>query len=57
MPILKSDGVPLIVEKMTENWFRWFWHVERRLIDFAVRRIDQTEISQTTVVEKDLEKL
>jgi hypothetical protein len=31
---------------MVENRFRWFDHVERRLVDFIVRRVGQIEDSQ-----------
>jgi len=31
---------------MVENRFRWFDRVERRLVDFVVRRVDQIEDSQ-----------
>lgn len=30
-----------------QNRFRWFWCIERRLVDFVVRRVDQMERSQT----------
>jgi len=41
-------GVAPIVEKMVETRLRWFGHVERRLVDFVVRRVDQMEGSQIT---------
>jgi len=28
---------------MVETRLRWFGHVERRLVDFVVRRVDQME--------------
>lgn len=31
-----------------ENRLSWFGHVERRLVDYVVKRIDQMEKSQTT---------
>jgi len=31
---------------MVENRLKWFGHVERRLVDAAVRRVDQMEKSQ-----------
>jgi hypothetical protein len=31
---------------LVENRLRWFGHVERRLVDAVVRRVDQTEESQ-----------
>jgi len=52
-------GAP-IVEKMVENRFRWFGHVERIPVDFVVRRVDHMERSQITrgsQEEEDLEKL
>ena len=41
-------GVTPIVEKMVENRLRQFGRVERRHIDFVVRRVDQIEDNQTT---------
>ena len=35
-----------IVEKLVENRLRWFGHVERRLVDAVVRRVDQMEESR-----------
>lgn len=46
--IRESDGITPIVEKMVKNRFRWFGHVERRLVDFVIRRVDQMERNQTT---------
>jgi len=39
-------GVAPIVEKLVGNRLRWFGHVERRLVDAVVRRVDQMEESQ-----------
>lgn len=47
MKILESVGVAPVVEKMVEIRLRWFWHVERILVDSVVRRLDQTERNQT----------
>jgi len=33
---------------MVKKRLRWFRHVERRLVDFVVRRADQMEDSQIT---------
>jgi len=33
---------------MVETRLRWFGHVERRLVDLVVRRVDQMEGSQIT---------
>jgi hypothetical protein len=41
-------GVTPIVENMVENRLRWFRHLERRLVDFVVRTVDQREDSQIT---------
>jgi hypothetical protein len=41
-------GVAPIVEKSVETRLRWIGHVERRLVDFVVRRVDQMEDSQIT---------
>jgi len=38
-------GVAPTVEKMVENRLRWFGHVERRLVNVVVRRVDQMEES------------
>jgi len=42
-------GVAPIVEKLVENRLRWFGHVERRLVDAVVRRVDQMEESQVKI--------
>ena len=39
-------GVAPIVEKLVENRLKWFGHVERRLVDVVVRRVDQMEEGQ-----------
>jgi hypothetical protein len=41
-------GVAPLVEKMVETRIRWFGHVERRVVDFVVRRVYQVEDSQIT---------
>jgi hypothetical protein len=41
MTTLKKVGVAPIVEKMVETRLKWFGHVERRLLDSIVRRVDQ----------------
>jgi hypothetical protein len=46
--IRESIGITPIVEKMVETRLRWFRHVERRLVDSVVRRVDQMESSQIT---------
>jgi len=48
MTILERVGVLLIIEKKVETWLRWFGHVKRRLVNFVVRKVDQTESSQIT---------
>jgi hypothetical protein len=61
--IRESVGVVPIVKKMVETRLRWFGHVERRLMDFLVRRVDQMEGSWITggrgrprkTIKKDLE--
>jgi len=45
---VRKSWVASIVEKMVETGLRWFVHVERRLVDFVVRRVDQMEDSQIT---------
>jgi len=42
---LERAGVAPIVEKLVENRFRWFGHVERRPVDAVVRIVDQMEES------------
>jgi len=43
-------GVEPIVEKMVEMETRlsWFGHIERKPVDFVVRRVDQMEDGQIT---------
>ena len=61
--IRERVGVAPIVEKLVENRLRWFGHVERRLVDAVVRRVDQMEESQVKrgrgrpkkTIRKDLE--
>jgi len=43
--IRERVGVAPIIEKLVENWLRWFGHVERRPVDIVVRRVDQMEES------------
>lgn len=43
---MNSVGVAPTIEKMVETRFRWFEHVERRLVDYVVRKSDQIEDSQ-----------
>jgi len=38
--IRERVGVAPIVENMKENWLRWFGHVEKRPLDYVVRRVD-----------------
>lgn len=45
-------GVTPKVEKMVENRLMWFGHVERRRVDYVVRRV----VKQLDV-EENLEKL
>lgn len=45
--IRKSVGVVPIMEKIVKNRLRYFWHVERRPVDFVVRRVYQMERRQT----------
>ena len=46
MTPLERVGVAPIVEKLVENRLRWLEHVERRLVDAVVRRVDEMEESQ-----------
>jgi hypothetical protein len=46
--IRERVGVAPIVGKMVETRLRWFRHVERRTVDFVVRRVDQMQDSQIT---------
>jgi hypothetical protein len=49
MKILRRFWVAPIAEKMMENMrLRWFGHVERRLVDYIVKRVDQMEDDQIT---------
>jgi len=47
--IRARDWVAPIVEKMVESRLSWFGHVERKHLDFVVRRLDQVEGSQTQI--------
>ena len=38
--IREKIGVAPIEEKMTENWLRWFGHVQRRPQEAPIRRVD-----------------
>jgi hypothetical protein len=38
--IRERIGVASMLEKMVETRLRWFGHVERRNVDFVVRRVD-----------------
>jgi hypothetical protein len=40
MTTLEKIGVASIVEKMVETRLRWFGHIDRRTVDFVVRRVD-----------------
>jgi len=44
--IRERVGVASIIEKLVENRFRWFGHVEKRPVDAVVRKVDQMEESQ-----------
>jgi len=35
-----------ILEKMVKNRLRWFGHIERRLVSYVVRRVDQMKHNQ-----------
>jgi hypothetical protein len=48
MKILRRFWVAPIAEKMMENMLRWVGHVERRLVDYIVKRVDQMEDDQIT---------
>ena len=65
--IRERVGVVPIVEKLVENRFRCFGHVERRPVEAVIRKVDQMEESQVKrgkgrprktirkVIRKDLE--
>jgi hypothetical protein len=44
----ERTGVTPKVEKMVENRLRWFGHVEIRLVDFVINRVDHMEDNQIT---------
>jgi len=48
LTILEKAGLAPIVEKMVETRLEWFGYVERRPVDFVVRRVDQMQSSQLT---------
>jgi len=35
----RKGGTASMEEKMTENWLRWFGHVQRRLQKTSIRRV------------------
>jgi hypothetical protein len=37
-----------IIEKIVDIWLKWFRHVEKRLVDYVVKRVDEIEGSQIT---------
>jgi nonsense-mediated mRNA decay protein 3 len=41
--IRERVGLAPILEKMVQTRLRWFGHVERRPIDYVVRRVDHME--------------
>ena len=43
---LERENEGSTVEKLVENRLRWFGHVERRLVDAVVRKVDQMEESR-----------
>jgi len=43
---LERENEGSTVEKLVENRLRWFGHVERRLVDVVVRKVDQMEESR-----------
>lgn len=47
MTIVKSVGVTYVVEMIVKNKIRWFGHVERGIIDFVLKRVDQMKRSRT----------
>jgi hypothetical protein len=55
--IRKSVGVAPIAEKLVENRLRWFRHVERRLVDAIMRRVDHMGRVMSKEVDEDLGKL
>lgn len=56
MKLSESVGVAFIIEKMVENRFKWFEYVERKHVDYVVRRVDQRK-DKHFKKEKDLERL
>jgi len=48
MTILERESWGSTYSQMVENRVMWFGHVERRPIDFVVRRVDQMEDGQIT---------
>ena len=41
--IREEIGVTPIIEKLVKSRLRWFEHVQRRLVEAPVRRVDQME--------------
>ena len=44
-------GVASIEEKMRENYLRWFDHVQSRLTDVPVRRVERIKLGQVKRVQ------
>jgi hypothetical protein len=44
--ILETELGSTYIRKDDKNLLRWFEHVERRHVEFVVRRVDQIEGSQ-----------
>jgi len=48
MTILERVEVASIIKKIVGIWLRLFGYVERRSVNFVVRRVERTERSQIT---------
>jgi len=46
--IIEIVRVTTIVQNIVENMLRWFVHVERKRVDYVVRRVDQIEDKKIT---------
>ena len=54
--IREKVGVTPIEKKIVESCLRWFRHVQRRLIEAPLRRVDQVEDSGTIFRDTEIEE-
>ena len=50
--IRERVGLAFTIEKMVETRLEWFGHVERRPLDYLVKRVDQMEGGQNQITRR-----